>query len=193
MSLYIKNLHKRFGDKILFEDFSYTFPKIGVVAITGSSGSGKTTLFRIIAGLDKLYTGEVQNGGISNTSYAFQEYRLFQNLTALENVTVAIDKVGDKDKENAKQLLSELGFSESDLILTPAQLSGGMKQRVNLARAFMRKRPILILDEPTKELDEMLISALHKIIKHASLDRLVIISSHDSRDIEALADKTIVL
>lgn len=80
----IEALGKRFGDKVIFSDITITLPDRGVVRLLGDSGSGKTTLLRIIAGLDPEYSGKITHDG--KISFAFQEYRLFNSLTAKENV-----------------------------------------------------------------------------------------------------------
>lgn len=180
MSLNIKILNKTFDNKVIFKDFSYEFLNTGIYILRGDSGSGKTTLLRIIAGLDKDFTGELLGGGISNVSFAFQEYRLFPALNVLENVMIASKNESDVELEYAKTLLFNLGFTEDEISLYPGELSGGMKQRVSLARALLKSSPILLLDEPTKELDNSLINSLYKIISEESAKRLVIISTHDT-------------
>lgn len=188
MSLIIKNLTKMFDDKTIIDNLSYEFPDHGVVAITGESGIGKTTLLRIISGLEKSYDGEVLGGGFSNVSFAFQEYRLFSNLSALDNVIFAIsDTKNEAVVKKSKDMLFSLGLKESDFDLFPGELSGGMKQRVSLARAFLKDAPTLLLDEPTKELDKENISLLTVIIQKISMYRLVIIVTHNLEDIECLS------
>lgn len=187
MSLIIKDLTKAFEDKVIFDKFSCNFNSAGIYAIIGDSGVGKTTLLRMIAGLDKDYDGEIIGGGVKNVSFAFQEHRLFPTLSALENAVIANGDMKDTSlAEEAKGILSRLGFAESDMHLRPNELSGGMKQRVSLARAFLRKKPVLLLDEPTKELDETIREALYKIILDESAERLVLIVSHQSEDVTRL-------
>lgn len=187
MQLTLINATKSFEDKAILENFSYDFSDTGIFALLGESGSGKTTLLRMIAGLDSDYSGEIQGGGIKNVSFAFQEYRLFPELTALENAVIANGDKNDTNlSEKARKLLLTLGFSEGDLELLPHELSGGMKQRVSLTRAFLRNTPILLLDEPTKELDENIRKTLYEIIRAESEKRLVIIVSHQSEDLEEL-------
>ena len=164
MALSIKSLKKSFGEKSIFKDFSYEFSDNGIYIISGDSGSGKTTLLRIISGLDKEYSGDVSGGGFDNVSYSFQEYRLFPMLTALKNLTVVFHEPSDDDILSARELLSMLKFTESDMALYPRELSGGMKQRISFARAVLKKSPILILDEPTKELDSEICLIIRKII-----------------------------
>ena len=184
MSLKLIGISKSFGKKEIFNDFSYEFSDSGIYAIKGASGVGKTTLLRIISGIDKKYTGQVVGGGFKNISFAFQEYRLFPALTALENITGAVwEKAGFQEIEAAKDMLFRLGFSENDLSLLPRELSGGMKQRVSLARAFLRNAPILLLDEPTKELDEHLAVRIRDMILEQAKSRLVIVVTHSEADI----------
>ena len=185
MSLIINNITTSFEDKTIFDGFSYSFPEVGLYAITGKSGIGKTTLLRMIAGLDTKFSGNILGGGFKNVSYAFQEYRLFPTLTALDNVILAsYDSVTEENSRDAKKLLLSLGFSEDEVLLLPHQLSGGMKQRVSLARAILKKSPVLLLDEPTKELNSELSDKVIDIIKSESQTRLVIIVTHNVSDIE---------
>ena len=188
MNLKIENLTKKFGDKTIFDVFSFEFPKNGICIITGSSGIGKTTLLRMISGLDKDYSGEIHNGGIGNVSYMFQEYRLFPNVSALKNVIAATSE-NDDEERRASDLLLRLGFTNEDLKKKPKELSGGMKQRVAFARSIIKNAPILILDEPTKELDDASINIMTDIIAEESDKRLVIIVTHD--DIKRISQNSI--
>ena len=186
MSLVIKNLSKSFGEKEIFNDFSYSFGDRGIYALTGESGVGKTTLLRMISGLDSDYKGEIS--GAASVSFAFQEHRLFPVLTALENVVFAIsDKKSEAVLSLAQNMLVSLGISEKDFSLLPSELSGGMKQRVSLARAFLKDAPILLLDEPTGELDSENAALTRDIIKKQAESRLVIIVTHNKDEIDELS------
>ena len=190
MALEIRNFTKKFAEKIIFDNFSYSFEKSGVYTITGESGIGKTTLLRAIAGLDTDYTGDIEGGGMGKVSFAFQEYRLFPALDALQNASIS-----HKTKSNikAKELLTRLGFTETDMKKHPDELSGGMKQRVSLCRAFLKNTPILLLDEPTKELDRGLCEVIYEIICELSKERLIIVVTHSDEDVRALGGNEIKL
>ncbi len=189
--LSIEKLSKSFGEKKLFDNFSYEFADSGIYVISGKSGIGKTTLLRIIAGLDTSYGGRIVDGGTKNVSFAFQEYRLFPELTALQNVFFANSET--KSEAECRDMLVCLGFSVEDMDLQPSELSGGMKQRVSLARAFMKDAPILLLDEPTKELDPKNVDLVYEQIKKHSKNKLVIIVSHSEDDATKLNAEIIKL
>ena len=186
MTLKIASLNKRFGEKIIFDNFSYEFLDTGLYVISGESGVGKTTLLRMIAGLDKEYEGEITGGGFSSVSFAFQEYRLFPGLSALDNVLLAsFSEYTEEDREKTVSLLSSLRFSSEDMNLLPNELSGGMAQRISLVRAIMKDSKILILDEPTKELDRELRLKVFDIIKEEAKRRLVLLVTHEKEILES--------
>ena len=182
--LKIDKISKKFDGKIVFCDFSLEFSDTGLYILTGESGIGKTTLLRMISGLDSDFSGRIIGLDDKNISYAFQEHRLFPTLTALENVTLVNGEDGDNYiEELAQKLLTRLGLSDEDMQLYPRELSGGMRQRVSLARAFLNQSEILLLDEPTKELDAALADEVRKIIFEQSTSRLVIAVSHSESDL----------
>ena len=183
MALTLTNLSVSFGEKSVIHHLSYSFPEHGCVLITGGSGSGKTTLLRLIAGLAKPDEGKISGG--KNVSFAFQEYRLFPSLTAAENVAVAVS-LQKKDLSSAVDMLMQLGFTKEETALYPDALSGGMKQRVSLARAFLKSAPVLLLDEPFKELDPALAEKVTEIIRAQAVWRLVLLSAHSDAAAVAL-------
>ena len=176
--LEVKNLTKKFDDRLVLNDFNYSFDTSGIYLLRGKSGVGKTTLLRILSGLDKEYEGVITP--INSVSFSFQEHRLFPWLSALKNVEVSILDTAASDRiEEAAGMLTSLGFTDEDMHLRPSELSGGMQSRVSLARAFIKKTDLLLLDEPTKELDTALVQKVCELINSLSQDRLIIISTHD--------------
>ena len=170
---------KNFGRGNILEEFHYDFKDKGLFVINGKSGVGKTTLLRIISGLDTDFDGYVIGGGFSKVSCHFQEYRLFDNLSVFDNIFKVSFKTSTQDNMlKTKEILKRLGFTEDEFKLFPPQLSGGMKQRVSFARAILKDSGILLLDEPTKELDPLLSKEICKIIEEESEFRLVIMVTH---------------
>ena len=185
MKIEIKNLTKTYLKEPVIKDLSLSFYPPGLYIIKGDSGVGKTTLLRIISGIDKNYDGFVTRLNPGEVSFAFQEYRLFDSLSALENVSV-----GARDTASffrAKRILSRLNFTDKEMYLSCDELSGGMKQRVSLARAFFHKGRVLLLDEPTKELDPDNVKNVLDLIKEEAKGRLVIMVTHKSEDIKTLS------
>ncbi len=192
MNLSIKNLTRSFGEKLLFRDLSLSFDTVGIYAFCAESGAGKTTLLRIIAGLDRDFCGEVLGGGFENCSVCFQENRLFPALSAFDNVfKVSFSEQNEENRRKTNALLGRLMFSENDMKLYPDELSGGMRQRVAFARAVLKKSPILILDEATKELDAALVDTVLDIIKEEASTRLVLIVTHKPEELVRLGAKII--
>ena len=192
MGLIIDIQEKRFGRKKIFENLNLSFPDKGLFILSANSGRGKTTLLRIIAGLDRDFSGSVIGGGASNVSFHFQEYRLFDNLTALDNVAqLSFKELNQENTDLAVNTLKCLGFSEEDIHLYPKELSGGMKIRVSFARAILRKTPILLLDEPTKELDRETVGPIYTYINDISKERLVILVTHE-RDLSNFDNPNVI-
>ncbi len=180
----IKNLTKTFDKRTVIDSLSLTLPERGTVAFMGPSGCGKTTLLRIIAGLEKANSGKV-SAGSKTVSYAFQEPRLFPWLSAKDNIKTSTD-----DEKNASEWLSKVELAD-DADKFPHELSGGMQQRISLARALSKKADIYILDEPFTGLDEDLKNRLYDLVRGVAKDALVLIVTHDRDEARALADEII--
>ena len=181
----IKNLYKFFDDKVIFENSSFKFSDKQVTFILGESGRGKTTLLRILAGLDTNYTGEIDYLP-KKISYVFQEPRLFDALSTLENVKI----VRENSEETALEILSILELSDA-LNKKPDELSGGMKMRVNLARALNYDADLYLMDEPFSALDDETKKRILPKVFSLLKDKTVIIVSHNTEEAYKYADNII--
>lgn len=152
----IKNLCKSYGNNVVLEDFSLDIAPKTIVCIIGESGCGKTTLLNLIAGIIQPTSGSIDIEH-SSVSYLFQEPRLLPWRTALENVTIALK--GNQNK--AREALEMVGLKDS-LDKYPNELSGGMRQRVAMARAFSFSSSLILMDEPFQNLDVKLKNNLLK-------------------------------
>ena len=164
----VKNLSKSFGSANVLRDVSFSLEKGQTLAIIGSSGSGKTTLLRCLTGLENADSGEILLPGGGELGLVFQNFNLFPQYTAAQNVALAptLRKQLTKEqaKEEALQWLAQVGLSERANAY-PWQLSGGQQQRVAIARALALKPEILCFDEPTSALDPELTGEVLRVIR----------------------------
>ncbi|MDR5588370.1 MULTISPECIES: ABC transporter ATP-binding protein [Clostridium] len=182
MKIEIKNLSKAYNNEIVFERFNLTLENSKVNCIVGKSGCGKSTLLNMLAGILKFDDGEISGISKNEVSYIFQEDRLVEWLTVEENLIFALKKYYDKLelKEKIKYILSSLRL-EDVKNKYPEELSGGMKQRVNIARAFGKPSKIILMDEPFKSLDYTLKYKIIDEFKNIMLNesRIVVLVTHD--------------
>ena len=174
------NISLSFGDKKIIDKLSYSFAKGKKYALMGESGIGKTTMLGIIAGLLKTNSGTVTINS-DKISYAFQDDRLFPWLTVIENVILVSNEPKTVAKEKAAEILENLGLWDI-LDMYPEELSGGMRQRVSIARALMYDFDILLLDEPFRALDESTANQVAEYVFSFSKDKTVIFVTHDKND-----------
>lgn len=175
----LENVSVSFDDQRVIADLSLDLRDGVISAITGASGIGKTTLLRAIAGLVRPDGGRIMTD-YDKIGYVFQEPRLFPWMTALENVRCVCG-----DEQKARYYLSLLLPDADDKL--PSELSGGMKQRVSIARALASEPQLLLLDEPFKGLDEASKqNTVDVVLKHLR-GRTAILVSHDKDEL-ALAD-----
>ena len=192
---------------LALEGLAFTVESGEFVAIVGPSGAGKSTLLNIVAGLDRRYEGKVapvagEDGAQGRpVSYVFQTPRLMPWLTALENVRLVLphetgDKGGDKggDIEAALEILEEVGLRGFEDAY-PGQLSGGMRRRVALARAFSVNPALLLMDEPFASLDDPLAWRLRGRLHELWCRRrsTVLFVTHDLKEALSLADRVLFL
>lgn len=179
----LSNVTRRFGDKTVLSNLSFTFPDKGIFALMGPSGSGKTTLLRLLAGLDKPDGGSIESTH-QKTAVAFQEHRLLPWLNCLDNLKLVLPK-GDNSSLLAQKWLKTMELSESASLL-PGALSGGMKQRLSLARALCYGGDLLLLDEPFSALDKGLKERIIPLLREANPNGLTVLITHNRAEAEAL-------
>ena len=200
--LELKNISKKFKDRQILSDFNLTVEENKILAIVGPSGGGKTTLLRLLAGLEKIDSGEIIYNGENLPidelekrnllGFVFQDFQLFPHLTVLENLVLSPMKTMNMAKNDAEkkaiELLEKLGL-EKQINNYPISLSGGQKQRVALARAMMIEPKIIGYDEPTSALDPELRLEVEKLIlKNRELGITQIVVTHDLQFAENIAD-----
>ncbi len=202
--LEIKNVSKVFHTKDkdveAIRNVSFNVKEGEFISIIGASGCGKTTLLRLIAGLEKNYGGDilldgkkVEKAGLDR-GVIFQEHRLLPWLTVEENLTIGLDGTKKELQDLAREYLKKVDLENFEKVY-PSQLSGGMAQRVSIARALMRRPRILLLDEPLGALD-----ALTRMNMQAEIDRIreeekttMIMVTHDIDEAIFLGDKVVVM
>ena len=203
----VREVKKSFGERTLFSDFSYDFPKTGLVCLVGHSGCGKTTLLNMIAGIDQDYDGSIaidefdfklnsKNAGldfrIRNIGYVFQNFNLFNLLTAGQNIMMTLDaatNASNRVKRNRTRDALRLMGIENYFKKPINKLSGGEKQRVAIARAIINDPKVVLCDEPTGALDEANSEIIFKILSTISKKVLVIVATHDLESANKYANK----
>jgi putative ABC transport system ATP-binding protein len=194
----------------VFRDVSFQVEKGQFTAIGGPSGSGKTTLLNIISGIDKPSSGELLVLGedlsskdenflasfrCSNIGFVFQSYNLVSTLTVAENVAFPMEwlrKTGEDVQKRVQELLELVGL-EKRFEHFPFQLSGGEQQRVAFARALANDPPLLLVDEPTGNLDAKTSSKIIDVLRsQKESGKTIIVATHDSQ-ISELAEQRLAL
>lgn len=204
--LSVANLHFSYPDlPALLRGLTFHLQPGEIVSLIGTSGAGKSTLLKLLTGILRPCKGEIVVQGTSqpasgqSMSYMMQEDLLLPWRTVLTNVTLAGELGPDPRTsielvEEARLLLSEMGLEGWDGAL-PEELSGGMRQRVSLARALLLRKPILLLDEPFGALDVILREQMYALIRDIKVRRgtTVLMVTHDFRDALSLSDRILLL
>lgn len=181
----VEHITKKFENKMVISDFSCEIPDGKITYLMGASGIGKTTLLRIIAGLDTNFSGKIIKSGTICT--VFQEPRLFPTLTVKENICIVSD-----EKKEIQDILECLEISNCKNML-PAELSGGMKMRVSIARALYADGDIYLMDEPFSSIDENMRERIIPVLFRKLSGKTVLIVSHNSDEAKKYADKIIAM
>ncbi|MEK4762294.1 amino acid ABC transporter ATP-binding protein [Viridibacillus sp. FSL E2-0187] len=211
--LSIKNVHKSFGNNEILKGVDLSIDKGDVVVILGPSGSGKTTLLRCLNFLEKADQGHATFGEIDvdlhdakkkdihairqKIAFVFQNYNLFNNKTALENVIEGLI-IGRKVPKNeaieiGKKALSKVGLTDK-YDAYPSQLSGGQQQRVGIARAVALNPDIILFDEPTSALDPELVGEVLAVMKNiANEGTTMLVVTHEMSFAKDVANRVIFM
>ena len=184
----IKNLSKSFGNKRVLEGFDLTVPDGGICCIMGESGCGKSTLIKLIMGIYAPDGGEIA-GVPGKIAAVFQEDRLCEDFSALTNVRITAAR--GVTSARISEEFRALGLDGNEK--TPArQLSGGMRRRVALIRAFMTDAPLIILDEPFTGLDPDNRALAIDYVRARRAGKTIILVTHDASDADALVAEQVV-
>ena len=207
----IKDIRKSFGSLQVLKGISLHIEKGEVVSIVGPSGAGKTTLLQIIVTLDKADSGNVRINGIDisgmnknklsefrnkNIGFVFQFHQLLPEFTAIENVMIPAYIAGlsqSEAKKKAEELLKFMGLTDR-ASHKPAELSGGEKQRIAVARALINNPEVILADEPSGSLDTKNKEELHQLFFELRdrFGQTFVIVTHDE-SLASITDRTIRL
>ena len=209
----VHGLHVRFGRQQVLRDISLTVPRGETLAIIGESGCGKTVLLKSIIGLIAPQQGFVEFDGhrIDQLSeqelaqqrtrfgFVFQNAALFDSMTIAENIMFPLRQHKTKERERHNQAmldcLAEVGLPTSVLGKRPAELSGGMRKRVGVARALVMQPEVLLYDEPTTGLDPIVSDVINELMMHTRerFGVTSIIVTHDMKTTRKVADRVVML
>ncbi len=213
LMLKVKNISKSFAKIKVLNDISFNAEKGDVISILGPSGTGKTTLLRCLNYLEKPDSGFVSIGNVSvdfsnitraeiralrkKSTMVFQQFNLFKNKTVLGNVVEPLIQGYGYNKKDAYEIaMQELQLVHMDGYASyyPVELSGGMQQRVGIARALAPKPEVILFDEPTSALDPELVGeVLDTISKVAELGITMIIVTHEMHFAEDISSKVVFM
>ncbi len=191
----VKNINKNYNELKVLEDISIDFPKNKTTCILGPSGCGKTTLLNIIAGITNEDSGEIF-GFKEDISFVFQEDRLIKWKNVKDNMSFVLKSKMDKEQiETTIDKYLKLVNLEEYKYYYPKDLSGGMRQKISILRAFAYPSKLLIMDEPFKSLDINSKQILIEFFKELRIieNRTCIIVTHDIEEALTLGDKIVIL
>ncbi len=182
-----KNITKAYGDKLLFENLSFSLPPAGIVGVIGPNGAGKTTLFRLIMGLEKPDSGEFEVGETVKTGYVDQQHAdIDPEQTVWEVISGGNELIQlGKRTMNSRAYVSRFNFGGNDQQKKAGVLSGGERNRMHLALTLKQEANVLLLDEPTNDIDVNTLRALEEGLENFAGCAVVI--SHDRWFLDRIA------
>jgi len=181
------NISKAYGDRVLFENLSFSLPPAGIVGVIGPNGAGKTTLFKMIMGLEKPDSGDFKVGDTVQIGYVDQSHDdLVPGKTVYDVISGGTDTmIVGTQKLNSRAYVSKFNFSGTDQSKKLEVLSGGERNRVHLAIALKQGSNVLLLDEPTNDIDINTLRALEEALENFAGCAVVI--SHDRWFLDRIA------
>ena len=206
--LEVRNIYKSFGDNQVLKGVNFSVDKGDVIAVLGSSGSGKTTLLKCISFLEPSDQGEIIFGDFRkditkvtkaeiralrmNMGFVFQNFNLFRNMTALENVEEGLVKArkipADQARKTAMEVLEKVGMVDRAYHY-PDLLSGGQQQRVAIARALAINPDVILFDEPTSALDPELTGEVLEVMRKLAYEgSTMVVVTHEMEFARKVAD-----
>ena len=206
----LSHLEKKFGDNMVLRDINLSVKRGEVISVIGSSGSGKSTMLRCINLLEtptggKIYFEgkDIEDKDVKLTSYrtkvgmVFQQFNLFNNMTALDNCvkpqTVVLKRTREEAEAIAREFIAKVGMS-AYINAKPAQLSGGQKQRIAIARALSMNPDVILFDEPTSALDPEMVGEVLDVMKNlASSGYTMIVVTHEMGFAREVSDRIIFM
>ncbi len=206
----MRGVTKLFGAHEVLRSIDLSVQPGEKVVVIGASGSGKSTLLRCINGLEGVQAGSIVVEGIQlnargtdirrvreEVGFVFQQFNLFPHMTALRNVSLALERVRGKRREEADAAaldqLARVGLADK-AGARPAQLSGGQQQRVAIARALALRPRIMLFDEPTSALDPELVNEVLDVIRDVAKGGMtVLLVTHEMRFARQIADRVVYM
>ncbi|WP_048305712.1 amino acid ABC transporter ATP-binding protein [Halomonas sp. PR-M31] len=209
----LQGLIKRFGDETILDGIDLSIEQGEIIVVIGPSGTGKSTLLRCMNFLEQPDGGRIQIGDLNvdvtqasrkeilalrrRTAFVFQNYALFANKTALDNVAEGLIVVNGWKKpraqERARELLERVGLSDKANAY-PASLSGGQQQRVGIARAMAAQAEVILFDEPTSSLDPEWVEEVLGVMKQLAKERqTMLVVTHEMSFARDVADRVIFM
>ena len=183
----MQGVSKSYGDKVLIQDLTFSLPPAGIIGVIGPNGAGKTTLFRMIMGLEKQDTGDVQIGETVKISYVDQTHKAIDPQKSVYNViSDGLDNIQLGGKLiNSRAYVARFNFSGADQEKKCGVLSGGERNRLHLALALKSEGNVLLLDEPTNDIDVNTLRALEEGLE--SFAGCAVVISHDRWFLDRIA------
>ena len=182
-----KGVSKSYGDRVLFENLTFSLPPAGIVGVIGPNGAGKTTLFRLIMGYEQPDSGTFEIGETVKIAYVDQQHKQIDpDLTVYETISENSEyvKLGNREV-NARAYISRFNFAGADQEKLCGILSGGERNRLHLALTLKENANVLLLDEPTNDVDVNTIRALEEGLENFAGCAVVV--SHDRWFLDRIA------